>query len=639
MGRIVERSRQLLERPGGWGRFGFYTSGQLYLEAYYTLAVIGKAGLGTPHMDGNTRLCTATAAAALKASFGTDGQPGSYTDVDHCDALALWGHNVAETQAVLWMRMLDRRRGPDPPRLLCVDPRPTPVAREADVHLAPRPGTNVALMNAILREVLEHGWIDKGYVEAHTLGLDALRETVGAWTPERAAEVCDVAAGDIRAAAELVGTAERLVSTVLQGFYQSNQATAAAVQVNNLHLLRGMLGRPGAAVFQMNGQPTAQNTRETGANGDLPGMRNWDNEHHVEELARLWNVEPDVIPHWAPPTHAMQIWRYAEQGSIELLWISATNPAVSLPELARVRAILERPELLVVVQDIFLSETAQLADIVLPAATWGEKTGTFTNADRTVHLAERAVAPPGEARSDLAIFLDYARRMDFRDRDGAPLIKWSTPEEAFEAWKACSRGRPCDYGALSYERLRGSNGIQWGPERLYADGVFNTDPDYAESFGHDLVTGAAHTEDEYRAKEPGSRAFLHGVDYQPSPEVPGDERPLLLTTGRTIYHFHTRTKTGRAPQLDAAAPEVWAEMCEADAEQLGLQEGQRVRIESARGAIEAPLRLTPIHPGVVFVPFHYGGTSSAANELTITAWDPVSKQPIFKVAAVKAAAA
>jgi anaerobic selenocysteine-containing dehydrogenase len=587
-------------------------------------------------MDGNTRLCTATAAAALKASFGTDGQPGSYTDVDHCDALALWGHNVAETQTVLWMRMLDRRRGPDPPRLLCVDPRPTPVAREADVHLAPRPGTNVALMNAILREVLEQGWIDEAYVEAHTLGLDSLRETVDAWTPERAAEVCAVVAADIRAAAELVGTAERLVSTVLQGFYQSNQATAAAVQVNNLHLLRGMLGRPGAAVFQMNGQPTAQNTRETGADGDLPGMRNWDNEQHVQELARLWNVEPGAIPHWAPPTHAMQIWRYAEQGSIELLWISATNPAVSLPELARVRAILERPELLVVVQDIFLSETAQLADIVLPAATWGEKTGTFTNADRTVHLAERAVAPPGEARSDLEIFLDYARRMDFRDRDGAPLIKWSTPEEAFEAWKACSRGRPCDYGDLSYERLRGTSGIQWGPERLYTDGVFNTDPDYAESFGHDLVTGAAHTEDEYRAKEPHSRAFLHAVDYQPSPEVPGDERPLLLTTGRTLYHFHTRTKTGRVPELNAAAPEVWAEMCEADAERLGLAEGQRVRLESARGAIEAPLRLTAIHPGVVFVPFHYGGTSSAANELTITAWDPVSKQPIFKVAAVKA---
>src|SRR4051812_45423351 len=497
MGRLAERSRALLDRPGGWGRFGFYTTGQLFLEEYYTLGVIGKAGIGTPHMDGNTRLCTATAAAALKASFGTDGQPGSYTDVDHCDALAIWGHNVAETQTVLWMRMLDRRHGPQPPRLLCVDPRETPVAREADVHLAPRSGTNVALMNGILREVIAHGWTDEAYVADHTLGFGDLAATVEPWTPQRVAEVCGVAADGVRAAAELVGTCERLLSTVLQGFYQSNQATAAACSVNSLHLLRGMLGRPGAGLYQMNGQPTAQNTRETGADGDLSGMRNWDNETHIAELAELWNVETDKIPHWAPPTHAMQIWRYAEQGSIRLLWISATNPAVSLPDLARIRRILQQPDLLVVVQDLFLTETAELADIVLPAATWAEKTGTFTNADRTVHLSEKGVEPPGDAKADFDIFMDYARRMDFRDRDGAPLVKWSDPEAAFEAWKSCSRGRPCDYTGLSYDKLRGRNGIQWpctdaapeGTERLYSDGSFNTDPDYAESYGHDLKTG------------------------------------------------------------------------------------------------------------------------------------------------------
>src|SRR4051812_32563944 len=167
MGRIVERSRQLLDGPGGWGRFGFYTTGQLFLEEYYTLAVLGKAGIGTPHMDGNTRLCTATAASALKASFGADGQPGSYTDVDHCDAIALWGHNVAETETVLWMRMLDRRRGPNPPAMLAVDPRATPVAREADLHLAVRAGTNLALMNGLLREIIRNGWYDEGYVAAH----------------------------------------------------------------------------------------------------------------------------------------------------------------------------------------------------------------------------------------------------------------------------------------------------------------------------------------------------------------------------------------------------------------------------------------------------------------------------------------
>jgi anaerobic selenocysteine-containing dehydrogenase len=650
MGRIVERSRELLAQPGGWGRFGFYTSGQLFLEEYYTLGVIGKGGLGSPHMDGNTRLCTATAAAALKASFGTDGQPGSYADVDHCDALALFGHNVAETQAVLWMRMLDRRRGADPPRLLCVDPRTTPVAREADVHLAPRSGTNVALMNGLLREVIARGWTDDDYVARHTLGFSALAAAVEPWTPARVAEVCDVPAAAVEAAAELVGTCERLLSTVLQGFYQSNQATAAACQVNNLHLLRGMLGRPGAGLYQMNGQPTAQNTRETGADGDMPGLRNWDNEAHIAELAELWNVDVDTIPHWAPPTHAMQIFRYAEQGSIELLWISATNPAVSLPDLPRIRDILRRPELLVVAQDLFRTETTELADVVLPAATWGEKTGTFTSVDRTVHLSEKGVEPPGEARADLDIFLDYAVRMDLRDRDGAPLIKWRDAEGAFEAWKACSRGRPCDYSGLSYARLRERNGIQWpcteaapdGTERLYTDGVFNTDPDYAESYGHDLVTGAAFTEDEYRAKEPGGRAFLHPADYEPSPEVPSEDWPLLLTTGRTIFQFHTRTKTGRTPELQAAAPDVWVQLSAADAAGLGVGEGDRVRVESPRGAIEGPARVDGVRPGVVFVPFHYGSWDQpagapprAANELTVTAWDPVSHQPLFKVAAVR----
>ncbi|SIR20620.1 molybdopterin oxidoreductase family protein [Micromonospora avicenniae] len=650
MGRIVARSKELLEGPGGWGHFGFYTSGQLFLEEYYTLGVIGKAGLGTPHMDGNTRLCTATAAAALKATFGADGQPGSYADVDHCDAIAIWGHNVAETQTVLWMRMLDRRRGPNPPALLAVDPRSTAVTREADLHLPIRNGTNMALLNGLLREVIQHGWYDEAYVDAHTLGFDELCRTVDGYPPELVADICDIPAADVRRAAELLGGSQRLLSTVLQGFYQSNQATAASCQVNNLHLIRGMIGRPGAGIYQMNGQPTAQNTRETGADGDLPGLRNWDNPEHIAELARLWNVEPEVIPHWAPPTHAMQIFRYAEQGSVKLLWISATNPAVSLPDLSRIRRILRQPELFVVVQDLFLTETAELADVVLPAATWGEKTGTFTNVDRTVHLSEKAVDPPGEARADLDIFLDYARRMDFRDLDGRPLVKWTTPEEAFEAWQECSRGRPCDYTGLTYDRLRGGSGIQWpcndanpdGTERLYADAVFPTDPAVCETYGQDLDTGAEFLADEYRAKQPGGRAFLHAVEYRPSPEVPDEEHPMLLTTGRTVYQFHTRTKTGRAPQLNSAAPDVWVELNPADAGRLGIAEGDLVGIASPRGAVQARARLSGIRPGVVFLPFHYGWfdqdpadrTPRAANELTITAWDPVSKQPLFKVAAV-----
>ncbi len=650
---VVDRSRDLLDTRGP-SSLGFYTSGQLFLEEYYTLATLVRGGIGTHHLDGNTRLCTATAEWALKQSFGCDGQPGSYTDVDHADVLALYGHNVAETQGVLWSRMLDRMAGPEPPQLLCVDPRTTPVARAATLHLAPLPGTNVALMNALLHEIIAHDWIDREYIDARTHGFDALAREVAGCTPERAAAVCGVPADRIRAAARMLGHAERLVSAVLQGFHQSHQATAAAVQVNNVHLLRGMLGRPGAGVLQMNGQPTAQNTRECGANGNLPGFRNWANPAHVADLARVWNVEPSRIPHHSEPTHAMQILRYAEQGTIRFLWVSATNPAVSMPELARIRAILGLERLFLVVQDLFLTETAELADVVLPAAAWGEKTGTFTNADRTVHLSEKAVEPPGEARADLDVFLDYARRMGLQDKDGRPLIGWDGPESAFEAWKRCSAGRPCDYTGITYAKLREGRGIQWpcnaehpdGTERLYTDGRFWSAPDQAETYGKDPVTGAAVSPTEYRARNHDGRALLTPAPYLPPHEQPRPGAPdgFRMITRRTLYQFHTRTKTARAPQLQRAAPEVWIEISPADAGRLGIAEGDVVEAVSPRGAVRGRARVGGIRDGVVFVPFHYGYWDAgddaadhrrAANEATVTDWDPVSKQPLFKASAVR----
>ncbi|QTZ91655.1 molybdopterin oxidoreductase family protein [Streptomyces auratus] len=653
MGRVASRSQQLLTERGP-GSVGFYTSGQLFLEEYYTLTVLARAGIGTHHLDGNTRLCTATAGEALKETFGTDGQPGSYTDIDHADTLALFGHNVAETQTVLWMRILDRLEGPQPPRLICVDPRPTPVARRATVHLPLRGGTNVALLNALLHEILRTGRIDRDYLAAHTVGFEGLQAQVAACTPQWAAGICDVPARLICEAAEILGSAERLVSTVLQGVYQSHQATAAAVQVNNLHLVRGMLGRPGAGVLQMNGQPTAQNTRECGANGDLPGFRNWQNEEHIADLARVWNVTPDRIPHDKPPTPAMEMFRYAEQGSIRMLWISGTNPAVSLPELHRIRSLLAQDRLFVVVQDLYLTETAQLADVVLPAATWGEKTGTFTNADRTVHLSEKAVDPPGQARPDLDIFLDYAARMDFRDKAGAPLVAWHDAPSAFEAWQRCSAGRPCDYTGLSYDRLRETGGIQWpcndqaphGTERLYTDGITWADPDLCESYGKDLETGAPADSAAYRSLNPQGKAVIRSAAYLPPPEDTSPDFPLQLNTGRTLYHFHTRTKTGRTPQLDAAAPDVWAELSAAEAAAHALGEGDLIEVTTPRGALRARLRITAMRDGMVFVPFHYGywdtpdgpppeGAGRAANETTPTDWDPASQQPLFKTGAAR----
>jgi anaerobic selenocysteine-containing dehydrogenase len=347
----------------------------------------------------------------------------------------------------------------------------------------------------------------------------------------------------------------------------------------------------------------------------------------------------------------MQMMRYIEEGSIRFFWVTGTNPAMSLPELHRIRSLLAQERLFLVVQDAFMNETAELADVVLPAAIWGEKTGTFTNADRTIHLSEKAVEPPGEARADLDITLDYAARMDFRDAGGEPLLKFATPEEAFDDFKRLTAGRPNDQTALSYAKLRDRNGIQWpvtaeapwGTARLYTDHVFNTDPDYCEDYGHDLVTGASHTSETYRAMEPKGRAFLLAADYAPPAEEPNEDFPLLLTTGRTVYHFHTRTKTARAPELQEAAPEVWVELAPADAEPLGIAEGDWARVETVRGFVEARVRISGIRKGVIFLPFHYGHWDrdrdderrTAANELTITAWDPVSKQPLFKTAAAR----
>lgn len=643
---IVRRSKDLIAKHTA-SAIGLYTSGQLLLEEYYTLALVGKGGLGTPHMDGNTRLCTATAAAALKESFGTDGQPGSYRDLDVTDAIMLIGHNMASQQTVLWMRILDRLAGPNPPKLIVIDPRRTETAKEATLHLAPRVGTNVALLNGLQHLLIRNGHVDHGWIDAHTVGFEEVERTVATWTPERTEQITTIPARDLRAAAAIIGRSPTLMSTVLQGVYQSHQATVASVQVNNIHLLRGMIGRPGCGIFQMNGQPTSQNTRECGADGDIPGFRNWENQDHLDELAHIWNIDPLTLPTWGPPTHAMQIFRYAEEGSIKMLWINGTNPLVSLPELGRIRNILKKSDLFVVVNDAFPTETTELADVVLPAALWGEKTGCFTNVDRTVHISHRAIDPPGEARSDFDIFLDYARRMDFRDKDGEPLIKWTTPEDAFEAWRICSKGRPCDYSGMTYESLsRGP--IQWpcndehpdGTERIYTDGVFNTDADQCETYGHDLTTGAVNTCEEYRARDPRGKAILHGVDYEPAHEEPDADYPFWVTTGRIVYHFHTRTKTGRSKQLDAAAPDAFVQMNEDDAVRLDICDGDMVEVESRRGRISAPARIGDIIAGHVFVPFHYGywdqsDRARAANELTMTEWDPVSKQPYFKHAAVR----
>lgn len=567
----------------------------------------------------------------MRESFGSDGQPGSYADVDYTDCLFIVGHNVSATQTVLWSRMLDRLEGPNPPKLIVVDPRRSETAKRATVHLAPKIGTNVALLNGIEHLMFENGWIDDEWVAKHTVGIEELRETVKKYTPDFVEQITGVPKEALKEVAQIIGTTRTMLSTALQGVYQSNQATAAACQINNINLLRGLIGKPGSGILQMNGQPTAQNNREAGCDGEFPGFRNHQNPDHVKEIADVWNIDPLKVPHWAEPTHVENMLTYIDEGSIEMFWVSGTNPLVSLPNLPMTRKCLTKPDLFVICQDIYLTETAQIADVVLPAAQWGEKTGCFTNADRTVHLSHKAVDPPGEARSDLDIFLDFGKRMGFKDKDGNDLLPFRTPEEVFCAWKRLSLGRPCDYSGLSYEKLTGGSGIQWpcndayphGKERLFDDGVFFTDINYCESFGHDLETGAPLSKEDYRSKNPGGRAILKPANYFPDPEEPNEDYPIRLSTGRNVYHFHTRTKTGRSRPLQEACPEPIIHISKDDASEFKIQDGEEVVVRSRRGAVEMRVSVGDMAPGQAFIPFHFGyfdstdGKSRAANELTI----------------------
>lgn len=585
----------------------------------------------------------------MRESFGSDGQPGSYGDIDHTACILMVGHNMSATQTVLFSRVLDRLHGAEPPELIVIDPRKSNTAREASLHLAPHIGTNCALLNGIQYLLFEKGYINEEFVSKHTVNREVVFNTVKDYPPEVVENITGVSQRDLEKAADILGKTPSLLSTCLQGVYQSNQATASACQVNNINLLLGHIGKPGSGILQMNGQPTAQNNREAGCNGEYPAFRNHQNPAHMQELADIWNIDCMKLPHWAQPTHIENMLKYIDSGMMEMFWISATNPLVSLPNLPRARKTLTNPNLFVVVQDIFPTETTAIADVVLPAAAWGEKTGCFTNVDRTVHISHKAVEAPGEAKADLDIFIDYSKRMGFQGKDGSPLLKFTDSQGAFEAWKQVSKGRPCDYTGMTYDKLTGGSGIQWpctpdkpdGTERLFSDGVFFTDIEYCETFGHDLETGAPYSKQQYQSLNPAGRAILKPCHYLPELEQCDNEYPLRLSTGRRTRHFHTRTKTGRTKELQDADPDVYLQLSEADAKELDVREGEMLIVESRRGKIEAAARIGNITKGQVFIPFHYGyfdstdGRARAANELCQERWDAVSKQPMFKSGAVR----
>jgi anaerobic selenocysteine-containing dehydrogenase len=614
-----------------------YNSGQLTIEEFYTLGKLWRGGLQSSNIDGNTRLCTATSATGLMANFGADGPVGSYVDIDQAHLLCLYGHNVAEVQTVLWERML-AAKAKNSGRIIVADPRKSPTVRQgADLHLQIRGGTNVALMNGIIHQLIARDWVDRGFVDAHTVGFEGMEAVTRAYPLERVAEICDVPREQLETAAEWIGTTPKMVSTVLQGFYQSVEATASSSLVNTVHLLTGAIGKPGAGPLLMAGQPSAMSNREAGADGSYPGYRNPGSEKQMRELCGLWNIDPDRF-HPEVPKDILLMMETAERGEIEFMWVIGTNPLVSLPDQNRTERILKK--LFVVVQDPFVdTESVELADIYFPAAMWGEKAGCVTNADRSVNLLAAAVRPPGEARPDFDIICDVARRLDFKDRRGQPFIAFRTPEDAFNEWRRVSAGRPCDYSGMTYDLLREMGAVRWpcneahprGTERLYEDLKFWTGIDECESYGVDFLTGNKATRSDYVHIDPKGKAFLRPVEWRRQPNPVSEEFPFLLITGRVVYHFHTRTKTSRARALNDRAPHAYLEIHPHDAERLGIELGDLVEITSPHGRMEvAAMVVDTVRPGELFTPFHYGHGAQAANQHTWYARDPVSKQPQLK---------
>jgi len=401
----------------------------------------------------------------------------------------------------------------------------------------------------------------------------------------------------------LYGRAKAAFIGWTMGVNHSTQGTETVNAINNLALLTGQIGRPGASPFSITGQCNAMGTREAGFTSGLPGYRKFESATDREELAALWRIDAARLP-TARGLAYPDIIEAALAKRIRALWIIATNPVVSFPNHAVLKQALETVDFLVVQDGFHPTPTSEFAHLVLPAAIWGEKEGTYTNSERRVSKVNAAVAPPGEALPDFDIFLRVAARLGVRNE---LYPGWQSPRDAFDEWKRVSAGRLCDYSALTYEEIEARGGIQWGGARLYGDGH------YPSADG---------------------RAKLFAVDWQPFPEQPVKEYPLILNTGRTVEHWHTRTKTGVVPILEKMSPRAWLEMNPRDAKRLGLKSHDRVSVVSSRSRVDGvELRVTEIvAPGQVFMPFHYVETNS--NLVTQSAYDPISREPNFKQCAV-----
>jgi len=605
---MIAKFRSVQERFGA-NSLGVLSTGQLVTEEFYTLGKLIQLGFRSKNIDGNTTLCMASAVAGYKRSFGSDGPPGAYEDMETADVVLLIGANIADNHPILCQR-LDKNQN----RILIVaDPRVTKTAMMANIHLPVKPRTDIALLNGIMHVLIAENLIDREYIAQHTTGFEEVEKIAAQYPVERVAEITGIAAERILHVARLFGRAKAPFIGWTMGVNHSTQGAETVNAICNLSLVTGKIGHSGASPFSITGQCNAMGTRETGFTSSLPGYRKFESAEDRNELAALWNVSADELPTsrgYAYPDLIEAILRK----EIKALWIIATNPLVSFPNQDVLHQALENLEFLVVQDGYHPTPTTEIADLVLPAAIWGEKEGTFTNSERRVSKVNKAVEPQGEAKSDFDIFLNVAEKLGVKER---LYPGWSGPRDAFNEWRLISKGRLCDYSGMTYEFLEEHGGQQWpfvegettpAVKRLYADGEF---------------------------EHAGGKAKLLPIEWQPFPEQPNAEYPFVLNTGRTVEHWHTRTKTGDIALLDLMSPRAWLEMNPRDASRLKLKPLDKIDIISRRGRVKnVELRITSIvGPGQVFLPFHYAEFNS--NQVTQSAFDPISREPNYKQCSVR----
>lgn len=593
----------------------FYGSGQLDTETVYLVGKLFKGCLGTNNTDSNSRLCMASAVAAYRSSLGADGPPTCYDDIDHADLILVIGSNMAEAHPVTFDRIRERRRSsPDnPPKLIVIDPRRTATAEAADLHVPIAPGGDIALLNAIGRRLLLAGQVDEAFLRDHTSGLEEFAQFLLAQNEAELLAACGVNGELLDQLTQAIGGSRAWLTFYCMGLGQSTVGMWKHNALINLHLLTGQIGQPGAGPFSLTGQPNAMGGREAGLLAQqLPGYRQVDDAEHRREVEAHWQLPAGSIAS-RPGLTAVEMFRALETGKLKAIWIAATNPLVSLPDLHHVRRALARAELVIVQDAYHPTETTQLAHVLLPAASWAEKEWTSTNSERMVAFSERVIAPPGAARPDWEIVAAMARKLGFSGFD------FAHRDEVWNEFIRLTAGRPCDMVGITAERLRREKSLQWpcpdvahpGTKRRYLDRQFPT---------------------------PDGRARLLARPHRPPRETTDHEFPFALTTGRLYAHWHTLTRTGKSPKLLKREGQPFIEVHPADAERLAIAEGSLVQVTSRRGTIRLAARLRDsLLPGMVFVPFHWGdlwNEGHAANYLTISAIGRVAKQPELKFCAV-----